>query len=117
MKDITPVGLAGLVFYSPAAPALTALLRDRVGVPLHPHRHGKLREHQEGLFSGVHFAIWEGSDARAVPTFRVPSLDEALARATASGIRALHAPIDLGEGKRVVSLEAGGVEVRFIQIA
>jgi hypothetical protein len=108
--------LAGLIIYSPEPERIADFLREHASIPLAPHRHGRLPEHLEA-FRGIHFAVWKGGAPRVVPSFRVPDLSAAVARAQASGARLVHDPIELGEGKRLAALTAGEVEIRFIQIA
>jgi len=116
--------LAGLILYAPDADRLAAFYRDAVGIPLAPHRHGDIKEHLEGWLpagaqpaSRVHVALWPGP-ARIVPTLRVADVEAAARALVAAGAAQLHPPLELGEGKRLVSLrDPGGSEIRVIEIS
>jgi hypothetical protein len=110
------LSVSGLISYSNAPDKLAAFLRDTVGIPLEMHAHGDIKQHAEGTFQDIHFAVW-GGQPKVVPVFRVASLEEATRTAEKAGARALHPPLDLGKGLRVTSFEApGGIEVRFIEV-
>ena len=99
------LSLSALTMHSERPGRLAAFYRDVVGVPLAPHSHGTLGEHHEGSLDSVHFAVWKASERVGgpfVPVFRVLSLDEA-ARRFEGRVFALHKPLDLGEGKRVIT--------------
>ena len=113
--------LAALILHSPDPAALAAFYRDALGIPFAPHSHGPTRVHQEAFWNGVHFAIWASSarpGGTIVPVFRVGDLDGAVGELNARGVAQLHPPIDLGEGKRVVSFtDPDGNQFRLIEVA
>ena len=97
---------AALTMHSLDPLRLAAFYREAVGLPLAPHQHGTLGEHQECDLGGVHFAVWKASERVGgpfVPVFGVDDLDAAIARMSAIGVEILHKVIDLGEGKRVIA--------------
>jgi predicted enzyme related to lactoylglutathione lyase len=99
---------------------LVAFYRDAVGLPLRPHEHGTLGEHYEATVGAVHVAIWKASPhvgGPFVPVFRVGALAAARARLEQLGVPTLHKPLDLGEGKRVVTFsDPDGNAFRLIEI-
>jgi len=112
--------LSALTLHSPDPERLARFYREAVGLPLAPHRHGTLAEHQEGMLAGVHFAVWKASEhvgGPVVPVFLVEDLDAAAARMEALGVGALHKPMELGEGKRVITWrDPDGNAFRLIEI-
>ncbi|MFO0553531.1 MAG: VOC family protein [Polyangiaceae bacterium] len=113
--------LSGLIFYV-ADPSRSAAFYRALGVPLELSSHGHVGEHLEGSLGGVHFAMWDAKKGHAssplVPVFRTSSLEAAMAHAASLGAERLHAPIDLGEGKTVVTFrDPEGRAFRFIEIA
>ena len=112
--------LSALTMHSADPSRLARFYREAVGLPLEPHTHGTLPEHHEAFVHGVHFAVWRAGEhvgGPFVPVFRVDDLDAASARLRAASVPALHKPIDLGEGKRVVTFrDPDGNAFRLIQI-
>ncbi len=107
--------LAGVVMYV-SDPARTVGFYRELGIPFETHQHGALPPHQETMFGGIHFALWNGRE-RVVPVFRVTDLQSQMDRVEKAGAKRVHAPIDLGEGKRVTSFHSpDGVEFRLIQL-
>lgn len=123
--DMKPLAeaLAGVILYGPDPGPLAAFYRDALGIPFETHTHGPVKEHQEAWFPAgtqpgarVHVALW-GGPARIVPSFRVANVEDAARALVAAGATALHPVLELGEGKRLVSLrDPGGNEVRVIEI-
>ena len=115
------LSFSALTMHSNDPVRLAEFYRDAVGLPLAIHSHGTLGAHYEGGLSGVHFAIWQASPAVGgpfVPVFRVASLDGELSRLTARGVVARHKPLDIGEGKRVITLsDPDGNGFRLIELA
>jgi predicted enzyme related to lactoylglutathione lyase len=116
-----PLSFSALTMHSSDPARLAEFYRDAVGLPLSIHRHGTLGAHYEGGLGGVHFAVWQASQAVGgpfVPVFRVASLDAELARLTGRGVEARHKPLDIGEGKRVVTLsDPDGNGFRLIELS
>jgi predicted enzyme related to lactoylglutathione lyase len=113
--------LSALIIYSPEPARLAAFYREHLGIPFAESDHeGQWGKHQEALFGGVHFAIWGAKEKRGsaiVATYRVANLDAAIAELASQGVASKHPPIDIGEGKRVVSFEdPDGNLFRFIQL-
>jgi predicted enzyme related to lactoylglutathione lyase len=113
--------LSALTMHSADPARLAGFYRDAVGLPLAPHRHGTLAEHHEAFVHGIHFAVWKAGEhvgGPFVPVFLVEDLDEATARLQAGAVPVLHKPLDLGEGKRVVTFrDPDGNAFRLIEIA
>jgi predicted enzyme related to lactoylglutathione lyase len=114
--------LAGLVYYSPRPVALADFYRETLGVPLAPTAHGTVGNHIEGLFGDIHVAIWDEQQGHGVsplvPSFRCSALTQVSDTAVRMGAKQLHRPIDLGEGKRVVTLlDPDGRAFRLIEFA
>lgn len=112
--------VTGLIFYSGDPDRLAAFYRG-LGVPLGAADHGGVGAHQEGLLSGVHVAIWSQEKghgaAGLVPVFRAQDLEAAARAAEDLGGQRLHKPIDLGEGKRVVTLrDPDGRPFRILEL-
>jgi predicted enzyme related to lactoylglutathione lyase len=111
---------SALTMHSANPERLALFYRDTVGLPLEPHEHGTVGEHYEGSVGGVHFAVWHSSPRVGgpfVPVFRIENLDQALSRLEALGVPSLHKPLDLGEGKRVVTFsDPDGNAFRLIEI-
>jgi hypothetical protein len=84
-------------------------------VPLETATHGgRLVAHQEGLINQVHMAIWDeqqghapGTGPMSAPVVSWLTADLAAAEQSllARGAVRRHRPIDLGEGKRVVTFD------------
>lgn len=114
------LAFSALTMHSNEPVRLAEFYRDAVGLPLAVHRHGTLGAHYEGGLGGVHFAVWQASPAVGgpfVPVFRVGNLDAELARLLARGVEARHKPLDIGEGKRVVTFsDPDGNGFRLIEI-
>ena len=113
--------LAGLVMYSPEPEQLASFYRDALGIPFELHQHGKLPPHNEAMHGGVHFAIWGAGGYNPpgiiVPTFRVAELAAQIAHVEARGAKRLHEPIELGEGKSVISFrDPDGRQFRLIRL-
>lgn len=122
---MTSDGLSALVFYSPNPARLARFFNDTLGIPFAPSTHdGVVGEHLEATFQRTHFAIWRRSPGAApagespiVPTFRVADLDAHLAALSQADHPPTHPPIDLGEGKRVVTfLDPDGNRFRLIEL-
>lgn len=100
--------LTGMILYS-EQPERLAEFYKKLGIPLEIATHGKFKEHQEGLFKNVHFAIWKKSDnkneSKIVPSFLVNNLEQFIRELRENGVNVLHDVIDLGEGKKVVSFQ------------
>ena len=96
--------------------ACSPSIRDQLGLPLAPARHGRIIEHYEALLEHSHVALFAGAP-RIVPSFRVADLDAALAAAEARGATRALDPLDLGEGKgsRVFAARTD-FEIRLIEI-
>ncbi|TGK17590.1 VOC family protein [Leptospira stimsonii] len=112
--------LAGVIMYS-EQPQRLAEFYIKLGIPLETATHGKFKEHQEGLFKNVHFAIWKKSDKmnekNIIPSFLVNDLEQFVRELRENGVNVLHDVIDLGEGKKVVSFHDADQNVlRAIQI-
>jgi len=103
---MSPISFSALTMHSSDPARLSRFYRDVIGLPLAPHAHGTVGDHDEGDLGDVHLAIWKAS-ARVggpfVPVFRVDDLDAWLLHLTSAGVPSLHKPLDLGEGKRVVT--------------
>ena len=116
--DTSP--LSALTFHSNDPSRLARFYTEVVGLPLAPHRHGTLPEHHEAFVNGIHFAIWKnGGDVGGpiVPVFLVRELAAAAALLAERGAPSLHKPLDLGEGKRVMTFrDPDGNAFRLIQI-
>ena len=104
---MSPIAFSALTMHSTDPARLTRFYRDVIGLPLSPHAHGTVGEHDEGDLGQVHLAVRRAS-ARVggpfVPVFRVDKLDAWLLHVESAGVPSLHKPLDLGEGKRVVTL-------------
>jgi predicted enzyme related to lactoylglutathione lyase len=114
------LALSALTMHSSDPVRLASFYRDVLGLPLAIHEHGTLGGHYEGSLGGVHFAVWQASPAVGgpfVPVFKVANLDAELARLSQRGVPLRHKPMDIGEGKRVVTLsDPDGNGFRLIQI-
>lgn len=114
--------LAGLVYYSPSPKALADFYREALGVALSPAVHGTVGEHIEGLLGDVHIAIWDQRQGHGVSplvtSFRCGALEQVSDSAVRMGAKQLHRPLDLGDGKRVVTLlDPDGRAFRLITFA
>jgi predicted enzyme related to lactoylglutathione lyase len=112
--------LSAITFHSNDPERLARFYAASVGLPFEPHRHGTLPEHFEAFVNGVHFAMWkthENVGGPIVPVFRVAGVERSTERLAASGVLQLHKPMDIGEGKRVVTFrDPDGNAFRLIQI-
>ena len=119
MKNIESA-LSAVTFQSIDPERLAAFYRDAVGLPLAPDRHGTVGEHYECDVNGIHFAVLKASDRMGgpvVPVFRIDGLEAAAARVAAMGAVALHEPMALGDGMRVVTFrDPEGNGFRMIEI-
>ncbi|HET9933154.1 MAG TPA: VOC family protein [Polyangiaceae bacterium] len=100
--------LSAITLHTEEPARLADFYRKVLELPLDLNQHGTLGSHFEGTRGGVHFAIWKASTrvgGPVVPVFRVPNLERELERVRSLGVVELHRPLDLGEGKRVVTLE------------
>lgn len=117
---MTTLSFSALTIQSRDPDRLAAFYRDTVGLPLAVHDHGPIAGHHEGDLGGVHLAVLKASPTIGgpfVPVFRVDDLDACCARLAARGVPALHRPLDLGEGKRVVTFsDPEGNAFRMIEI-
>jgi len=115
-----PLSFSALTMHSKDPVRLAEFYRDALGLPHAIHSHGTLGAHYEGGLGGVHFAVWQASPAVGgpfVPVFRVANLDAELARLCGRGVEARHKPLDIGEGKRVVTLsDPDGNGFRLIEV-
>lgn len=106
--DMNTSKLAGLVYYSPNPVALADFYREALGVTLSASAHGHVGNHIEGLLGDVHVAIWDQKQGHGVsplvPSFRCGALEQVSDNAVRMGAKPLHRPIEIGEGKRVVTL-------------
>lgn len=105
MSDIV---LSAITLHSEEPERLAEFYRKVVGLPLEVHQHGTLGPHFEGTRAGIHFAVWKAAPrvgGPIVPVFRVENLARELERVKDIGVTELHHPLDLGEGKRVVTLQ------------
>ncbi|MFN8404376.1 MAG: hypothetical protein U0V48_12595, partial [Anaerolineales bacterium] len=97
--------LAGLILLSPDPERLAEFYREALGIPFEERQHGKIREHLECEFEGIHFAILKKAQTNAggtvVPSFAVSNLQEVLDQLSGRGVQPLHPIIDIGEGKRI----------------
>jgi predicted enzyme related to lactoylglutathione lyase len=117
---MTQLAFSALTMHSEDPTRLAGFYRDVVGLPLALHEHGTVGGHYEGTVGAVHIAVWSAS-ARVggpfVPVFRVDDLAAALARLAERGVPLLHKPLDIGEGKRVVTFtDPDGNAFRLIEI-
>lgn len=117
---MSPISFSALTMHSSDPARLTRFYRDVVGLPLSPHAHGTVGEHEEGDLGEVHLAIWKASPRVGgpfVPVFRVDDLDAWLLHLESAGVRCLHELLDLGEGKRVITyLDPDQNAFRLIEI-
>jgi predicted enzyme related to lactoylglutathione lyase len=103
---MSPISFSALTMHSADPDRLAQFYRDVIGLPLAPHVHGTVGEHDEGDLGEVHLAVWKASPRVGgpfVPVFRVENLDAWLLHLESAGVPCLHKPLDLGEGKRVVT--------------
>ncbi len=106
MNTPSVTALSALTMHSSNPDRLARFYRDAVGLPLAPHVHGTLAVHYEAFVHGVHFAVWKAGahvGGPFVPVFLVGDLASAAAKLEALGVDSLHTPMDLGEGKRVIT--------------
>jgi predicted enzyme related to lactoylglutathione lyase len=113
--------LAGVIMYSSNPEALASFYANALEIPFGLHQHGNMAPHFEAFHQGNHFAILSPNPQNAtgslVPSFRVVDLDRMQAQALCAGAKRLHAPIDLGEGKQVVSFsDPDGRQFRLIYL-
>jgi predicted enzyme related to lactoylglutathione lyase len=124
---MTAHALAGIIFYSPDPDRLARFYRESLGIPFAPSTHGgAIREHNEGMFGGVHFAIWRSNEEHApaqggrgslVPTFRVDDVGAWVDAMAARGVPLAYKVVELGEGKRVATFaDPDGNAFRLIQL-
>jgi predicted enzyme related to lactoylglutathione lyase len=120
MTNLDGSSLSALTFQSTNPERLAAFYRDAVGLPLAPDQHGAIGTHYECDVQGIHFAVLKSSDrlgGPVVPVFRIGDLEAAAARVAALGATALHEPMDLGDGMRVVTFrDPEGNGFRMIEI-
>jgi len=103
---MSPISFSALTMHSVDPARLSQFYRDIIGLPLTPHAHGTVGDHHEGDLGDVHLAVWKASRRAGgpfVPVFRVDDLDAWLLHLQRAGVPNLHKPLDLGEGKRVVT--------------
>jgi predicted enzyme related to lactoylglutathione lyase len=112
--------LSAITLHSNDPERLARFYAETVGLPFELHRHGTLREHFEVSVDGTHFAVLKANPNAGgpiVPVFRVVDLDRSTAKLAANGVSQLHKPMDIGEGKRVVTFhDPDGNAFRLIQI-
>ncbi len=124
---MTAHALTGVVLYSPDPERLARFYREAIGIPFAPSTHGgAIREHNEGMFGGVHFAIWRTTEEHAparggrgalVPVFRVDDVGAWADRLAARDVPMVYPIVELGEGKRVATFaDPDGNAFRLIQI-
>jgi len=104
---MSPICFSALTLHSTDPDRLSRFYRDIIGLPLALHTHGTVGAHHEGDLGDVHLAVWKASPnvgGPFVPVFRVDRLDAWLQHLQGAGVPSLHKPLDLGEGKRVVTL-------------
>jgi predicted enzyme related to lactoylglutathione lyase len=117
--SIRAQSLAGIVLHSEDPARLAAFYKDALGVAVEPVRHGHVGDHFEGMVGQTHVAIWKpmGKFGVFVPVLRVADVDAASAALRERGVEAMHAVLDIGEGKRVATFrDPDGHPVRLIQI-
>ena len=119
---MTHNSLTGLVLYSHSPMQLAEFYRTSLGIPLEPAEHGAVGAHLEAMFGNTHIAVWDVRHGHAagalVPVFRTPSLDLTTALCSGAGAECLHKPLELGEGKRVVTLrDPDGRAFRLIEFS
>ncbi|MER3482514.1 MAG: hypothetical protein C4332_04565 [Meiothermus sp.] len=110
--------LAGIILSSPDPERLADFYREAIGIPFEPQRHGRIREHLEAEFGGVHFAILKKTPitpgGTVVPSFRVADLTTFLT----TGAKPLHPILELGQGKWVCTIaDPDGNPLRLIEIS
>jgi predicted enzyme related to lactoylglutathione lyase len=114
------LSFSALTMHSSDPERLARFYRDTLSLPLEPHKHGTLGLHHEGDLGTIHFAVWKASERVGgpfVPVFRVADLDAAAAAVARDGVSARHKPLDLGEGKRVISFDdPDGNAFRLIEL-
>jgi predicted enzyme related to lactoylglutathione lyase len=113
--------LSAIVQYAQDPAAMVAFYRDVLGLPFEAASHGAEGLHHECMVGKTHFAIWQpnhGMRAGAmVPVFSVRDVFQAVADVRRRGVPVLHEPLDIGEGKTVVTLlDPEGKPLRFIQV-
>ncbi len=119
MKDTSlSLRLVGLVRYTSRPDEVASFYRDVLGAPFSPTRHGTVGEHPEALWNGTHHAVWRSMGPWKdvlVPTYRVASIDAATT--ALAGLSPQHAPLAIGEGKRVITYaDPDGHPFRLIEI-
>jgi predicted enzyme related to lactoylglutathione lyase len=97
--------LSALVFRSDDPERLAGFYREHLGIPFASHGHGKMPEHQEGWFKGIHFAVLKRTqeEPQLAPTFRVRRLESYIERLASMGVPLLRPPLPLDENMRVAS--------------
>jgi hypothetical protein len=101
--------LSALVYSSKQPTRLAEFYRLHLGIPFATHDHGPVREHLEATVAGTHFAVLPHDDPSkergtgVAPTFRVRGLEAFAEDLRKQGVAPLHAVLELGEGRRVVS--------------
>jgi catechol 2,3-dioxygenase-like lactoylglutathione lyase family enzyme len=113
--------LVGLVRYTSRPEEVASFFRDALGAPFERTTHGTVGEHPEALWNGTHHAIWRSMGPWKdvlVPTYRVDTIDAAMAALSARRLSPQHAPLSIGQGKRVVTFaDPDGHPFRLIEIA
>jgi hypothetical protein len=113
--------LVGLVRYTSRPSEVASFFRDALGAPFEGRTHGTVGEHPEAFWNGTHHAVWRSMGPWKdvlVPTYRVDTLAAPMAVLSARGLSPQHAPLAIGEGKRVVTfVDPDGHPFRLIEIA
>jgi hypothetical protein len=111
--------LSGIILYSPDPVRLARFYIEKIGMPFELQIHGNIREHYECIFNNIHFAILkkgkETTERNFIPSFRVENINAYL---DYHHLKTIHPVVDLGEGKKVVTIkDADENPVRLIQIS
>jgi len=119
MENIS-MRLVGLVRYTSNPERVSSFFHDALGAPFETATHGTVGEHAEAFWNGTHHAIWRSMGPWKdvlVPVYRVESLQATQQALLARGLSPQHAPLSLGEGKRVVTfVDPDGHPFRLIEI-
>ncbi len=113
--------LGGLILYSDRPDEIALFYRTCLGIPFEYDRHGQLSPHLEADHGSIHFAIFKSNgpnpNATVVPSFRVSDLPERASLVVSHGARALHDPLVLGGGTKLISFrDPDGRQFRLIEI-
>jgi hypothetical protein len=123
-SNIVVERLSALITYSPQPERMANFYRTALRIPVEPAQHGHLGNHFEAFYKGTQYAFWPTDSTlpqlehpTIVPSFRVNSVRDVLVALKALHIDPLHEPLDIGEGKLVVTLQdPDGKLFRLIEI-